>query len=122
MATLISEQITITAVTLSSESAPITSKIMPVSKIETIEVIEQNKILENIIFFSLIGKVFKRLKNFPSREILFAQNEFNKIEYIRTEHKTISKSQLSIVNSFIIAVKMFVVTSTIRGKESTIAK
>lgn len=95
---------------------------IPVNKIDASEVIEQNRTLERTTFFGLIGKVLRRLKNFPSRDILFAQNEFNKIEYISTEHKTISKSQLSIVNSRIIDVKMFAVVITIRGKDSTIAK
>jgi len=84
------EQIITTANTFKGESIPAIKIATPVNKIEIKEVILQNNILLNTIFLGVIGKVFNKLKNLPSLEILFAQNEFNIIENILIEQSTIS--------------------------------
>ena len=78
--TLSKDVIKKTARVFKIESVPTENISIDVINIETIEVSEQNKILLNITVLGVIGNVFTILKNLPSREILFEQKEFNKIE------------------------------------------
>lgn len=115
-------QIKNTASTFNGDNVPETIRAIPVKKMETNEDMLQNSILLKTILFGEIGNVLRRLKNLPSLEILFAQKEFKIIENIDTAHKTISKSQLSRVNSFIIEQSRLEVITTISGSVKTIAK
>ena len=90
--------------------------------IEKTETIDENNILQNITILGLIGKVFNKLKNFPSRDILLALNVFNKIENTKTEHNAISKLHSNNVNFNINEFINSAHTTTINGKDITTAK